>query len=59
MIAGRKKLDPEIEQRLNGATPLGRAARPAEIANAAAWLLSDRAAYVTGAVVVVDGGLTT
>lgn len=42
---------------LNARTPLGRAAEPQEIAEAAAWLLSDRASYVTGAVLRVDGGM--
>jgi NAD(P)-dependent dehydrogenase (short-subunit alcohol dehydrogenase family) len=37
--------------------PLGRAAEPGEIAPAIAWLLSPSAAYVTGAVVRVAGGL--
>ncbi len=37
--------------------PLGRYAAPAEIASAVTWLASDGAAYVTGAVVPVDGGL--
>jgi glucose 1-dehydrogenase len=37
--------------------PLGRAAQPAEIAPAIAWLLSPSAAYVSGAVVRVAGGL--
>ena len=32
------------------------AAAPEEIAEAAAWLLSDRASYVTGAVLPVTGG---
>ena len=38
--------------------PLGRAAAPEEQAEAAAWLLSDRASFVTGDVLVCDGGFT-
>src|SRR4051812_14562783 len=38
--------------------PLGRAARPEEIAAVAAFLASDDASYVTGALWAVDGGLT-
>jgi 3-oxoacyl-[acyl-carrier protein] reductase len=37
--------------------PLGRYATPAEIAGAVTWLASDSAAYVTGAVIPVDGGV--
>ena len=38
------------------ATPLGRYAKPEEIADQIAFLLSDEAAYITGACLVSDGG---
>ena len=37
--------------------PLGRYARPEEVAGSVTWLASEQAAYVTGAVIPVDGGL--
>lgn len=40
------------------ATPLGRYAKPEEIAEQIAFLLSDKAAYITGACLVSDGGYT-
>jgi NAD(P)-dependent dehydrogenase (short-subunit alcohol dehydrogenase family) len=39
-------------------TPLGRTAEAIEIAQAAAFLLSDRASYITGHDLLVDGGLS-
>lgn len=39
-------------------TPLGRIAQPEEVAYAVAFLVSDQAAYITGQVLSVDGGLT-
>ena len=38
--------------------PIGRFANPAEIAAAAVWLLSDKASFVTGTAMSVDGGYT-
>lgn len=39
--------------------PIGRFAQPSEIAAAACWLLSDKASFVTGSAMSVDGGYTT
>ncbi|WP_063730794.1 SDR family NAD(P)-dependent oxidoreductase [Streptomyces sp. RTd22] len=47
---------PDLRERITAHTPLRRTADPEEIAQAAAWLLSDRASYVTGTVLRVDGG---
>lgn len=41
-----------------GQIPMGRMARPEDIANAVAWLASDEASYITGVALPVDGGGT-
>lgn len=41
-----------------GMNPMGRVARPGEQAEAAVWLCSDRASFVTGTGLCVDGGMT-
>lgn len=43
---------------IKAAHPIGRMAQPVEVAEIAAWLLSDGASYVTGAAMPVDGGYT-
>jgi len=47
----------EARQRLCARIPLGRYAQPGEIARVARFLLSEQAAYITGQVLSVDGGL--
>jgi short-subunit dehydrogenase len=47
---------PDRRTRMEQKTPLRRLGMPEDIANAAAWLLSEQASFVTGADLVVDGG---
>lgn len=50
-------LSEEQKEGIRSQVPLGRYADPAEVAGAVLWLASPSAAYVTGAVIPVDGGL--
>ncbi|RMH83013.1 SDR family oxidoreductase [Pseudomonas sp. AOB-7] len=47
---------PDRAERLGKSTPLGRAGRAEEVAEAILWLLDDRASYTTGALVDIAGG---
>ncbi len=48
--------DEESRSRVAGSVPLGRMGIPQDIANAALFLVSDAASYVTGVILPVDGG---
>jgi NAD(P)-dependent dehydrogenase (short-subunit alcohol dehydrogenase family) len=56
MIDAWEAATPGVIERIIGSSPIGRMAEPREVAEVAAWLLSDRASVVTGAIVPVDGG---
>lgn len=47
----------EIRERWAAEIPLRRLGKPEEIADAILWLASDRAAYITGQTIIVDGGI--
>ena len=48
----------EALARAKATRPLGRIAKPSEIADAVVYLASNRASYITGAVVSMDGAVT-
>lgn len=49
--------NPELMEKLDAAIPLGRMAKPEEIASVVAFLASDAAGYMTASTVFVDGGM--
>jgi NAD(P)-dependent dehydrogenase (short-subunit alcohol dehydrogenase family) len=50
--------NPDFAAAAAASHPMGRIATPNEVAEAAAWLLSDKASFVTGHCLAVDGGLS-
>jgi len=55
-MAAERLDDPEQVRWLTGRVPLGRVGEPGEVGEVAEFLLSDRASYINGEVVYVDGG---
>jgi len=49
--------DPAVLKKLNNAIPLGRMARPEEIATVVAFLAGDGASYITATTIFADGGI--
>lgn len=54
--SNREVLERRVYRKVSGRDPMGRWGQPSEIADAVAFLVSDRASYITGANLVVDGG---
>jgi len=48
--------EPEIQKHILGLHPIGRFGTPREIAEAVVWMCSDRASFMTGQSLVLDGG---
>ena len=49
--------NPELKAQADSWQPIGRTARPEEIAEAVIWLCSDKASFVVGHMMTIDGGL--
>jgi NAD(P)-dependent dehydrogenase (short-subunit alcohol dehydrogenase family) len=56
LLMGAFKKRPEMEERYARSEPMKRLGQPEEVGEAVAWLCSDRASYVTGLPMPVDGG---
>ncbi len=57
VVAGRKGISPqEVIQEWESGIPMGRLGRPEELADLVVFLASERASYITGTTIQVDGG---
>ncbi len=52
-----KKLSEDVKKKMYGQIPLGRFGRPEDVAEAVIFLCSEKAAYITGQVLSVNGGM--
>jgi 3-oxoacyl-[acyl-carrier protein] reductase len=53
----RWRSDPKLQEKTAAAIPLGRVGSTQNMSDAILFLLSERASYITGTELVVDGGL--
>jgi len=58
MIESICQLNPKLKRRFEACQPIGRMAKPEEIANAVIYLCSDESSFMTGTSFIIDGGLT-
>ncbi len=57
-LAAESFADPELRAIVEAKHPIGRVGEPAEVASAIAYLCSDDASFITGAILPIDGGFT-
>ena len=57
-MAGERLTDPELQREAEGRNPMGRTARPEEVAYGVLFLASDESSFMTGSELVIDGGAT-
>ncbi|MEC3948182.1 SDR family NAD(P)-dependent oxidoreductase [Sphingobium sp. HWE2-09] len=57
-MSAQAAADPQIRAMIESMTPMGRMGRAEEIAEAAVWLCSDAASFITGHPLLIDGGVT-
>lgn len=57
MVGRLKEQRPKMFQKIESGEPIGRMGQPEEIAETAVWLCSERASFVTGHAMAVDGGI--
>jgi NAD(P)-dependent dehydrogenase (short-subunit alcohol dehydrogenase family) len=55
-LAERIQADPNLEEQFLSGIPSGRMGQPADIAGLAVFLASDASAWITGALIPLDGG---
>jgi len=56
-MADRAFGDPEVNKWVLAQHPIGRFGKPTEIAEAVVWMCSEKASFMTGHYIVLDGGM--
>ena len=58
MVARILATQPELEAKMESASPMKRLGEPQEVARTIAWLCSDAASFINGQAIAIDGGIT-
>lgn len=58
MVTNLSDVDPKMAERTQKASPMKRLGQPNEVAEAIVWLCSEKASFINGTTMAIDGGLT-